>query len=260
MGPWYEILAILVAGVWAGAINTIVGSGTLVTFPTLVAFGYPPVVATMSNAVGLIPGNVAGTWGYRHEMAGHWRRFLPLLPASLAGAVTGAFLLLTLPDDAFETIVPVLLALALVLVIFQPRIQAWVRARKARLGQTSDVNGRQFALMLVLVYLTGTYGGYFAAAQGILLIGVLGTMLPDPLQRLNAVKNVSVLGVNLVAGLTYTVVAFDRIEWPVVGLIAVGSVIGGLLGARIGRRLSPAVLRGCIVALGIVAIVRILTV
>src|SRR5699024_3751144 len=126
MGP-LEVLAIFLAGVSAGTINTIVGSGTLITFPTLVAFGYPPVVATMSNAIGLVPGNASGTRGYRPELTGYWRRFLPLLPASFAGAITGAILLLVLPDDAFETIVPILLVLALVLVVAQPRIQAWVR-------------------------------------------------------------------------------------------------------------------------------------
>lgn len=257
MGPWYEVLAILVAGICAGTINTIVGSGTLVTFPTLVAFGFPPVVATMSNAVGLVPGNMSGTWGYRRELDGHVRRFLPLLPASLVGALTGAFLLLTLPDDAFETIVPVLLVIALVLVIAQPRIQRWARARRDSRGQTVDLTRNQFALTVVLVYLVGTYGGYFAAAQGIVLIGILGSMLPDPLQRLNAVKNMLVLVVNLVAGLTYTIVAFDRISWYAVGLIAVGSVIGGVIGSSVGRKLPPAVLRGVIVVLGLVAIVRI---
>lgn len=259
MGPWYEVLAILVAGICAGTINTIVGSGTLVTFPTLVAFGYPPVVATMSNAVGLVPGNMSGTWGYRHELDGHTRRFLPILPASLLGALTGAFLLLKLPDDAFETIVPVLLSIAVVLVIVQPRIQAWVRAHKERRGQSTDLTRGQFALVLVLLYLAGTYGGYFAAAQGIIVIGILGSLLPDPLQRLNAVKNMSVLVVNVVAGATYTIVAFDRIEWVAVALIAVGSMIGGFIGASVGRTMSPTVLRGVIVVLGLVAIARIVT-
>lgn len=255
---WFEALAILFAGVAAGTINTVVGSGTLITFPTLVAFGYPPVVATMSNAIGLVPGNLSGTWGYRHELLGHRRRVATLVPVSLAGAVTGAWLLLRLPDDAFETVVPVLLVIALLMVMTQTRIQAWVRARKLRQGRGDGLSRPQAVLMIVLIYTAGVYGGYFAAAQGILLIGIMGTLLPDPLQRINAAKNLLSLVVNVVAGAAYATVAFDRIEWAVVGLIAAGSLTGGFIGASVGQRLPPIALRSAIVSLGVIAIWRIL--
>ncbi|AZI57072.1 sulfite exporter TauE/SafE family protein [Nakamurella antarctica] len=256
---WTEIVLIFLAGIGAGTINTIVGSGTLITFPTLLAFGLPPVTATMSNAVGLVPGNISGTWGYRRELAGQWRRLRWQLPASLLGALLGAWLLLHLPANAFESIVPVLLVLALLLVIFQTRIQRWVRARSEKAGRDHEIISRQRMVLLVsATFLTGIYGGYFAAAQGIMLMGLMGALLPDKLQNLNAAKNVLTLLVNAVSALTYTLVAFDRINWGAAGLIAVGSLIGGFLGAGVGRRLSPVVLRCIIVALGSFAIVRIL--
>lgn len=255
-----EIILILLAGVGAGTINTIVGSGTLITFPTLVAFGYPPVVATMSNAIGLVPGGVSGTWGYRRELAGQWSRLKWQLPGSLLGALTGAWLLLHLPEDTFVTVVPILLVLALLLVIFQSRIQGWVRRRTAAAGKDhNEVSSGRLALLVFATFLAGIYGGYFAAAQGILLMGIMGALLPESMQRLNAAKNFLSLGVNIVSAAAYTLVAFDRINWAAAGLIAVGSLIGGFIGAGIGRRLSPIVLKCAIVALGLVAIWRILT-
>ncbi|GAA4389152.1 sulfite exporter TauE/SafE family protein [Brevibacterium sp. NPDC049920] len=291
-----EAALVLLAGLGAGTINAIVGSGTLITFPALVAFGVPPVTATMSNAVGLIPGNIASSFGYREELRGQGRRLLQLLPASLAGALLGAYLLLTLPEDAFITIVPVLLVFALLLVVGQPALQRYLKKRKAmradargEAGETvgeaggpaagaevpagSDAEsgaapgtvpgppalstGRMLAVVLA-VFLTAIYGGYFAAAQGIILIALLGLLLPEPLQRLNGAKNVLVLAVNTVAAAVYIIVGFDRIDWLAVLLIAIGSLIGGYFGARIGRRFSPVLLRAIIVVLGLVALWRIL--
>ncbi len=255
-----EAFLILLAGVGAGTINTIVGSGTLITFPALLAFGIPPVVATMSNGIGLVPGNVSGTWGYRRELAGQWPRLRWQIPASVVGAVIGAWLLLVLPEDSFKAIVPVLLVIALVLVITQTRIQRWVRMRAAKAGksETHLSTGRR-SLLVAGTFGTGIYGGYFSAAQGILLIGIMGALLPDDVQRLNAAKNLLTLLVNLVSGLAFTLVAFDRVNWAAAGLIAVGSLIGGFIGAGIGRRLSPIVLRSLIVVLGIFAIYRIVS-
>ena len=251
-----ESALILLAGIAAGTITTVVGSGTLVTFPTLVAFGYPPVVATMSNAIGQVPGGLSGAWGYRRELVGQKSRILSLLPASLSGAVVGAWLLLHLPPDVFKIIVPFLLVLALVLVVAQPSIQKWA-ARRTAAGHLGNPR-RDRVLLLIFTFLIGVYGGYFTAAQGILLMGVMGLFVNEALQRMNAVKIILALAVNLVAAGAYAIVAWDRIAWPAAGLIALGTLIGGFVGASIGRRLSPTVLRGCIVALGLIALVRLL--
>ncbi len=256
--PSVEVVLLLLAGVAAGTINTVVGSGTLITFPTLLAFGYSPVVANISNNIGLVPGGVSGTWGYRAELEGQGGRILLLTPMSLLGAVAGAVLLLVLPAEAFTAIVPVLLGVSLVLVLTQPSLQkALARRREAR-GETPDRTTRgRTALTMTGTYVAGVYGGYFGAAQGVLLVGILGSLLPESLQRVNALKNLLSLVVNSVAAITFSLIAFDQIDWAVVAVIAVGSLIGGLIGAKLGRRLPPLALRGTIVVVGVVAIVRI---
>ncbi len=252
---------IAVAGVAAGAINAVVGSGTLVTFPTLVTLGYPPVTSTMSNAVGLVAGSVSGTWGYRRELRGQWHRLRWQLLASLTGSALGSWLLLHLPEKVFTRVVPVLLIVALALVVVGPRIQEWARRRAAEAGHPPDhvPPGRMVALV-ALTFAVGVYGGYFTAAQGILLMGVMGALLPEDMQRMNAAKNLLALVVNIVAALSYTLVAFDRISWPAAGLIAVGSLIGGFLGAHYGRRLPPNALRGAIVIVGLIGLYRLVTI
>ncbi|WP_070379414.1 sulfite exporter TauE/SafE family protein [Rhodococcus sp. WMMA185] len=253
--PPFEALVILVAGVGAGAINAVVGSGTLITFPTLVAFGLPPVTATMSNAIGLVAGGVSGTWGYRRELVGQGRRLRWQILASLCGAILGSWLLLHLPETVFELVVPVLLTLALILVVLQPKIQAWAKQRGSH---EAGLSAPRLILLTVGTFAVGVYGGYFTAAQGILLIGVMGAILPESLQRMNAAKNLLALIVNMVAAAAYTLVAFDRINWAAAGLIAAGSLFGGVLGARYGRRLSPKALRGAIVVVGLVGLWRLL--
>jgi uncharacterized protein len=256
-----HILLIGLAGLAAGAINAIVGSGTLVTFPTLVALGYPPVTATMSNAVGLVAGSVSGTWGYRAELTGQWNRLRWQLPASLAGGVLGAFLLLHLPEKVFVQIVPVLLVLALVLVLIGPRIQSWARRRAEAAGRSPDhITPARMTVLVLGTFAVGVYGGYFTAAQGILLVGMMGALLPESVQRMNAAKNAMTLVVNVVAAISYSLVAFHRISWPVAGLIAAGSLVGGWVGARYGRRLSPSALRAAIVVVGLIGLYRLLTV
>lgn len=254
------MIVIGLAGLGAGAINALVGSGTLITFPTLVALGYPPVTSTMSNAVGLVAGSVSGTWGYRRELRGQWDRLRWQIPASLIGAVLGAYLL-HLPEKVFTRIVPVLLVLAIILVVIGPRIQAWVRRRAEDAGRSADhITPARMAALAIGTFLVGAYGGYFTAAQGILLVGVMGALLPESVQRMNAAKNLLTLIVNIVAAVSYTLVAWGRISWPVAGLIAVGSLIGGLIGARYGRRLSPNALRATIVVVGLIGLYRLLTV
>ncbi|MFI6062754.1 sulfite exporter TauE/SafE family protein [Streptomyces sp. NPDC051286] len=252
MSIW-EMLAVLGAGISAGAINTVVGSGTLITFPVLLATGLPPVTASVSNALGLIPGSISGAIGYRKELAGQGRRVLRLSIGALIGGLTGATLLLTLPSTAFETIVPILVALALTLVILQPRISKAVRRRRELNGTTTRSDGGP--LLVVGLMLASVYGGYFTAAQGIIYLSLMGMLLDDTMQRLNAVKNVLAAVVNSVAALFFLFVA--DFDWTAVALIAVGSALGGQIGAKAGRRLSPTVLRGFIVAVGTVAIVQL---
>lgn len=249
-----EMLGVFAAGVGAGALNAVVGSGTLVTFPVLLATGLSPVTATVSNALGLVPGAVSGAIGYRRELAGQARRVRRLGIGAALGGLAGATLLLALPAEAFETIVPILVGLALVLVALQPLIGKKVRGRRRPQGRPARRDGG-WPLFTSLT-LASVYGGYFAAAQGILYISLMGLLLDEPLQRLNAVKNVLAAIVNTVAATVFLFVA--DFDWTAVALIAVGSALGGQLGARTGRRFSPAVLRTLIVTIGSVALVQLL--
>jgi uncharacterized protein len=249
--PWYEVIALLVAGMAAGTINTIVGAGTLITFPTLLFFGYPPVVANVSNTIGLVAGGLTGIHGYRRELVGQGDTLRRLMPASFLGAVVGAVLLLWLPESVFDTIVPVLIAAALVLVLVGPRIQAWAAVRHP----DHDSRGRR-VLMVVGVFGAGVYGGYFGAAQGVLMVGIMSVLMTISLQHINGLKNVLVTLANAVAAVTFILVASDRIDWAVAALIAIGALLGGVIGSRVGRRLSPVVLRGVIVVVGVLAITK----
>ena len=228
---------VLLSGFLAGGINTIVGSGSLITFPTLLGVGYEPVVANVSNTVGLVTGSISGAVGYRAELEGQRSRVVGLAAVSAAGGLTGAVLLLALPDSAFEAVVPFLILLACVLVALQPRIQQWRQHRESRLG------------LPVTVYLTGIYGGYFGAAQGVILLALLGIFLTDHLQRLNALKNVIAAIINGVAAVVFMVVA--DVAWEAAALIAVGAIAGGQAGARLGRRLSAPVLRVAVLVVGV---------
>jgi uncharacterized membrane protein YfcA len=290
--PFLQALAIFAAGLAAGTINTVVGSGTLITFPTLLAFGYPPVLANVSNNVGLVPGVASGVHGYRAELAGQRRRIIRLGSASASGGLVGAILLLVLPADAFEAIVPALIGVAVVMVLIQPRLARWMARRqvdrsaaapgdsdpganpdparppRALDGGTTavgvlpatDVSRSVEAIggpvLWFFVFCAGVYGGYFGAAQGVLLIGMLGIAFSDSLQRINAVKNVLAGLVNGLAAIVF--IALTHIDWSVAGLIAAGSIIGGQVGARVGRRLPPWGLRLVIVCVGVAALVKLL--
>jgi hypothetical protein len=238
---------VVLAGLGAGTINAVVGSGSLITFPTLIWVGLPPVVANVSNTVGLVPGAASGAWGYRHELAGQRGRLMRLGAGTLTGSVVGAILLLVLPPGVFATVVPALILLACLLVVIQP----WLVRRLADRPR-SDHGG---PLVWLAIFATGMYGGYFGAAQGVLLIAVLAVGLDETLQRVNAAKNVLGGFANLVAGALFIVVA--DVNWAAAGLVAAGAVVGGLLGARVARRLAPAVLRAVVVLIGIIAVVTL---
>ncbi|WP_225914487.1 sulfite exporter TauE/SafE family protein [Nocardioides jiangsuensis] len=245
--------AVLLAGVAAGTINTVVGSGTLITFPTLLAFGVPPVTANVSNTIGLVPGSVSGAIGYRRELVGQRARLIRLASASLLGGIVGAVLLLALPEEAFSAIVPVLIGLGCLLVVLQPTISRRVALRREGRGTVHE-HGPLW--VWVLVFATGVYGGYFGAAQGVLLMAVMGIGIQETLQRLNAVKNVLAGLVNGVAAVIFMAVA--EVDWVVAALIAVGSVVGGQVGATVGRRLPPLALRIVIVLVGVAALTAFL--
>ncbi|MFD4996214.1 sulfite exporter TauE/SafE family protein [Streptomyces buecherae] len=246
-----EAVAIGAAGVVAGGMNAVVGSGTLVTFPTLLAFGYPPVVANVSNNIGLVPGSMSAAYGYRRELRGQRGRVLRFAVASLIGGLTGSLLLLKLPESTFDAVLPALILTACVLVLLQPRLNRWLSNRKR--GPRHKDGG---VPVWCGVLGTGVYGGYFGAAQGVLMMGIFGAFLDEDLQRLNAVKNVLGSVVNGVAAVVFIIVA--DVSWAAAAVVATGATIGGLIGARIGRKLSPTVLRGIIVAVGLTASVVVI--
>lgn len=246
----FEVAMLFVVGIAAGTMNTIVGSGGLVTFPALLAFGYSPFVANMTNNVGVMPGAISGAYAFRAELRTQWPRVLRLSALSLAGGLGGALLLLALPSSAFNAIVPILIALSLVLVIIQP----WLRKRAARRG---GVSRRHAIFHKSALFLTGVYGGYFGAAQGVLLMSVLGAMFDETIQRLNSIKIILALWANTAAAIVF--ILHGGIAWEAAGAIAVGSIIGGQLGGHIGRRLPEPVYRAVIVAVGIIAIAKLLS-
>jgi uncharacterized protein len=246
MMGWVEAALITGAATLAGAINVLVGGGSLITYPTLLALGHPPVLANVSNNLGMIPGNAAGVLAYRPLLAGHRSSLLALVPASLLGGLSGAILLLALPAKLFAAVVPLLIALASVLMALQPRIRAWIERRPG---------SRQHSRLplLVGVYLTGLYGGYFGAAQGVLLLAVMAVGLDESLQRLNGFKNALALNVNATAAVVF--IGFTRVDWQVAALIAVGTAGGGWLGGRYGRQIPEPLLRRTIVVTGLVVAV-----
>lgn len=241
-----EVAAVLLAGLAAGAINAIVGSGSLVTFPVLLAVGFPSVTANVSNTVGLVFGNVSAVWGYRRELRGQGRRVLLMGTGTAGGAATGAALLLVLPEGVFEAVVPLLIVLACVLMARRPAPPQTSRALTA--GRMAVLGATAFGV--------GVYGGYFGAAQGVILLAALRLLLPDGLQTLNGLKNALVGIANGVAAVGF--VLFADVAWDAAALVAVGSIAGAALGARYGRRLPDHVLRVVVVTGGsVVALVLV---
>jgi hypothetical protein len=231
-----------VAGVAAGVVNAVAGGGSLISFPALVAVGYPTVSANVTNTVALWPGYIGGALGYRAGLSGQRGRAVAFSTTSVAGAVVGCLLLLVTPDGVFTALVPILIALASLLLAVQP----WL---KKRLTASERLSGRHHQVLLHTgIFIGGVYGAYFGAGLGVMLLGILGVFVHDDLQRVNAVRAVLSLVINTVAFAAFAL--FGPVRWYAVAVMAVASLAGGFGGARVARRLSPAVLRGIIVTFG----------
>ncbi|MPZ73111.1 MAG: TSUP family transporter [Nitriliruptorales bacterium] len=247
---------VLLAGVGAGALNAVVGAGTLITFPTLLALGVPPILANVSNTVGLVSGSVAGAYGYRSTLTGHRRLVVRLMAASTTGGIIGATLLLALPSRTFEFIVPVLLILSAVLAAVQPRVARAVIRRRTAKAEYRDVELGPVhggPLLLAGVAAAGVYGGYFGAAQGVILLALLGIFVAGNMNEVNGIKNILAAVANGVSAVVF--ISVTHIDWGIVALIAVGATVGGGLGARYGRRLPSKALRALVVVIAVAAAV-----
>jgi len=234
-----EAVAVLAAAIAAGAVNAIVGSGSLITFPVLLAVGLPAVTANVSNTIGLVTGNASAVWGYRRELSGQSRRALLLGAGTATGAAAGAALLLVLPAGVFKAVVPALILLACVLMATRPSPELTTR---------TPTTGR-WATLVAVTFTVGIYGGYFGAAQGVILLAFLRLLLADRLQRLNGLKNVLVGIANGVAAIAFVI--FANVNWTAVGLVAAGSTIGALLGSAYGRRIPDELLRRTVIVVGV---------
>lgn len=247
---------LFLAAVGAGALNAVVGAGTLITFPTLLALGYPPVVANVSNTVGLVPGAVTATYGFRHTLAGRGQVLARLVGASATGGIVGGALLLALPATSFEVIVPVLLVAAGALAAVQPRVAAVIARRRVASATIPAAASRPVPagpLLVLGVGAAGVYGGYFGAAQGVILLALLGIGLGGPMTELNGIKNVLAGLANLVSAVLFVVVG--DVDWWVAAVVAVGAGLGGGLGGRYGRRLPSRALRALVAVVAAVAAV-----
>jgi uncharacterized membrane protein YfcA len=252
----WELAGVFGAGLVAGTVNTVVGSGSLLTFPTLLAFGFRPLVANVSNTIGLVPGSVSGALGYRRELRGQRARVIEYSGLTVAGGALGGALLLLLPSSSFEKVVPFLIVLACVLVAVQPWLSARVAERAEQRADAAEPRPRRRMPVLDAgVFLTAVYGGYFGAAQGVIMIALLAIFVDDAMQRLNALKNVLAAVVNGTSALIFAF--FAPVSWTVVVVLGIGAAIGGQLGAHVGRRLPPEVLRIVIVVVGLVVAVKL---
>ena len=245
-----EGVLVVATGVGAGVLSSTVGVASLLSFPILVALGLPPVVANVSNTLGMIPGGLGGVVGYRDEVREAGPIAKAIIIVCALGAVAGAALLLGLPPGVFEAIVPWLILFTCLLVGAQPRIAAWLRARN---GEQHLERRHMSPVTTAFATVTGMYGGYFGAGAGVMMVAVLGLGTDLQLRIINGLKTLSLMVGNIVAGLIFVVVAHPR--WDVVVLLAAGSLVGGYVGARIGRKLPDAVFRWAVVAAGVVAAV-----
>lgn len=249
-----EQLAVLATGFGAGIMTSTVGVASLLSFPVLLAVGLPPVVANASNTVGMTPAGLSGSFGYRAELREHPVVTTTVLVTCAAGAIAGAALLLALPPGVFEAIVPWLILFTCLLVGVSPRLNAWLR--RSHDGQVRAPRTRMSPLTTFFSTVTGLYGGYFGAGSGVMMLAVLGLGIDLEFRILNALKTLAVMSSNVVATAIFVFIA--DLDWVAIGILACGSIVGGYVGARIGRRLPAPFLRSLVVVVGVSAAVTML--
>ncbi len=244
-----HIAILVVAGIVAGAVNAMAGGGSLISFPALLWVGYSPLVANVTNTVALVPGYLGGSMAYKAELEGQWRNVRELGIVSLGGGLLGAFLLLAAPASLFARVVPWLILFACALLLLQPVIKRWVQ------GEEGD-GAEHRVILLVTQFFASIYGGYFGAGLGVLMIALLGVFLGETLQRLNALKGLLSLVINVVSAIFFVI--FAPVAWLPVLIMAAASMVGGHLGVQIARRMSNTVLRALVVAFGVVVALKLL--
>lgn len=236
----------------AGAINAVAGGGSLISFPALLAAGYPSKTANVTNTVALWPGYIGGSLGYREELKGQGKRLLQLSIPNIAGALVGAAILIATPESAFDIVVPFLILFACALMAFQDQIGAYTEHHRLGFESTGNMPWPVFISMFLL----GVYGAYFGAALGIMTLAVFSIFLADNIQRLNALKGMSSLIINAMAVVWFAL--FGPVEWEVAAIMAVGSLAGGYLGVGVARRLGKEWLRAVVITYGVVVSVVLL--
>ncbi len=250
-----EQLLVLGAGLVAGIMASTVGVASIVSFPTLVALGLPPVTANVSNTLGLVPGGLSGAYGYRAELRTHPRVGWVIMACCVVGASIGAVVLLALPPGVFEAVVPWLILFTCLLVGVQPKVSDWLARLRGDDG-TEDPRHHLSPVTTFFATLTGVYGGYFGAGAGVMMVAVLGLGTDLPFKVITGLRTLSLMVGNVVAGLIF-IVAADP-DWEAVLLLAAGSVVGGYIGARVGRRLPDRVFRSLVVVAGVAAAVAMM--
>jgi uncharacterized membrane protein YfcA len=259
-----DYLAAAGAAALAGAINALAGGGTLVSFPTLVAIGVPVVPANVTNTVALVPGYLGGTWAQRDDLRPQAERARPLLVAAALGGVGGSLLLVSIPSHAFRVAVPYLILASCGLLLFQDRIRDWLRPPGSDLAASDVPAARADAAdqeathwriaLLITVFLSAVYGGFFGAGLGIMLLAVLGLFSSEPLVKVNALKQALSFVVNLAAAIFF--VFSGKVVWELVPVMAAASIVGGVTGGRLVQVIDAGLMRGLVVGIGVaVAIV-----
>ena len=242
---------LLAAGLVSGAVNAVAGGGSLLVFPALLAVGFPPLAANVTNSVAQWPGYVGVVAGARHELPGQRRRLVATSSVAVFGSVLGCVLLLVLPGSVFDAVVPVLVLLASALLGLQPWLKRWIAAPEAGRPDRRPV-------LLPAIFLAAVYGGYFGGALGVILIATLSLCIGDALRRVNALKGLLSL---VIATVTVVVFAIGApVDWLAVAVLAPTTLVGGFVGAKLAQRLPEPVLRWAVVLLGLaVGITLLLT-